>query len=301
MGCFLASVISVALLVVGSVVLVTVLDAQGQREQALRDERERWRDYYWRGDTDQALALLNDFIAHHPKDAEAHDQRATLYAALRQYDDALADCDEAIRLAFLKAPAYSHKAELFLKRGQINEAAATATEALRQDPDWGRAYVIRARARLAQKDYEGAVGDFTSAIRREPHGTDLYVARGNAYFIQKHYASALADYRQAMQIDPERPALYRCAAWLLAVCPDEKFRDGKQALEYAQLYCELRNWDDPEAFDVLAAAYAEFGAFALAVKWEERALEYFDFDDAAGAEPRKRLELYKQERPFRQE
>jgi hypothetical protein len=49
----------------------------------------------------------------------------------------------------------------------------------------------------------------------------------------------------------------------------------------------------------LAAAHAETGDFEQAVRWESKALEDKDFAAHSSVAARKRLELYKQKKPFR--
>ena len=52
--------------------------------------------------------------------------------------------------------------------------------------------------------------------------------------------------------------------------------------------------------DTLAAAYAEIDNFEQAVRWEERTLEDAEFSRDHGDDARKRLELYKDKKPYRQ-
>jgi tetratricopeptide (TPR) repeat protein len=93
--------------------------------------------------------------------------------------------------------------------------------------------------------------------------------------------------------------------WLLATCPDERYRDGKQALENAGKACQLvggKNW---HYIDTLAAAYAESGNFQKAKEWHAKAIELAATDktvtDKDKKEMRDRLELYTQGKPYREE
>jgi hypothetical protein len=49
----------------------------------------------------------------------------------------------------------------------------------------------------------------------------------------------------------------------------------------------------------MAAACAEFGDFATAVKWETKALEALPKEDAAQQSFRSRLALYQDKKPYR--
>jgi hypothetical protein len=53
--------------------------------------------------------------------------------------------------------------------------------------------------------------------------------------------------------------------------------------------------------DTLAAAYAEAGDFPEAVRVQERALQSPDLAGQYGEEPRERLQLYKESKPYREQ
>ena len=72
-----------------------------------------------------------------------------------------------------------------------------------------------------------------------------------------------------------RPAdarLHNQLAWLLATCPADDVRNGKDALTHATRACELTDWTDATALDTLAAAHAECADFAASIRHAERAL-----------------------------
>ena len=55
----------------------------------------------------------------------------------------------------------------------------------------------------------------------------------------------LADLTEATVLAPAEASPQQALAWLLAVCPQDKVRDGKKALEYAKKACKLSNWQEP--------------------------------------------------------
>jgi tetratricopeptide (TPR) repeat protein len=186
----------------------------------------------------------------------------------------------------------------YLDRGRDEAAALDFTEALRRDPHEARAYGYRGTAEVRTGQLGRAVADLDEALRLEPDRADTYYQRGLAYAGRRDYAKALGDFAEALRRDPRHAGACDRLAWLWATCPRAQLRRGQKAVEYATRACELTSWKDAGPLDTLAAAQAECGHFAEAVKWETKAL------DLAGADWRKtfqaRLELYRGAKPYRE-
>jgi Flp pilus assembly protein TadD len=86
-------------------------------------------------------------------------------------------------------------------------------------------------------------------------------------------------------------------AWLLAISPNEKLRNGKEAVELARRACELSDWKDPSFIGTMAAASAEVGNFDDAVKWQRKSLE-LGVPEIEVEQAHRRLKLYEQRKPF---
>lgn len=116
---------------------------------------------------------------------------------------------------------------------------------------------------------------------------------------RRDYDRALDECREAITVDPENPEPHNLRAWILATCPDGRFRDDRLAIKEATRACELSRWDSYPHLDTLGAAYAETGDFARAIPWEERALSMVPADDPERGAIMRRLELYKAGKPYR--
>jgi WD40 repeat protein/tetratricopeptide (TPR) repeat protein len=111
------------------------------------------------------------------------------------------------------------------------------------------------------------------------------------------YEAAAKNLDEAVKLAPANHILLNRRAWLRATCPDERFRNGKRAVEDATKACELTNWKNSIYVDTLAAALAEVGDFANAIQRQEQALTLANAVDKIDSQPR--LDLYKQNKPFR--
>ena len=79
----------------------------------------------------------------------------------------------------------------------------------------------------------------------------------------------------------------------------DAIRNGARAVELGRTAAELSGWKDANSLDTLAAAYAEAGNFAEAVRWQEKALESPEFTKNQGPDARQRLALYRKQQPYR--
>jgi tetratricopeptide (TPR) repeat protein len=159
----------------------------------------------------------------------------------------------------------------------------------------------RGDALRLKTEYEQAIADFDRALRLNPDFAYAYNNRGLAWSGKREYGKAIADFSQAVRLDPELIEAQNNTAWLLATCPDERFRNGRRSVELAKKACELSGWTLPGALDTLAAAYAEAGKFDLAVKYEKQAIELTTGDADAVRGPQQRLDLFIDHLPFRDE
>jgi tetratricopeptide (TPR) repeat protein len=129
---------------------------------------------------------------------------------------------------------------------------------------------------------------------------EAYDNRASAREKNRDFSGAISDYKKTFEIRPGYKRGYNALAWLLATNPEATVRDGKSAVTYARKAAELTNWQDGAVLDTLAAAYAEAGNFAEAVKWETKALTFPEFAREEGDGARQRLKLYTERKPYRE-
>jgi tetratricopeptide (TPR) repeat protein len=120
--------------------------------------------------------------------------------------------------------------------------------------------------------------------------------RGATYASKAEYAKTLADYTESIRVDPENPDSRHHRVVFRSACMEDKFRDGKQAIEDATKACEMSEWANSLYLSGLAMAYAESGDFDSALKWQQKAIEV---SGSAAGYLTSNLELYKQHKPFR--
>jgi tetratricopeptide (TPR) repeat protein len=84
------------------------------------------------------------------------------------YDRAIADYTEAIRLAPTSAWAYCRRANAYLFKDEFDRVIADCDEAIRLDPTYAWAYCSRGHAFAAKGDFRSAIADLTEYLRLDP-------------------------------------------------------------------------------------------------------------------------------------
>ncbi len=91
------------------------------------------------------------------------------------------------------------------QRGEWNLAVVDFTEAIRLNPEGSQTYSQRGGAHVKKGDYRAAIADFTEAIRLDPTYGGGYAHRGNAYMKVGEIDNAIADFSEAIRFDPTKP------------------------------------------------------------------------------------------------
>jgi tetratricopeptide (TPR) repeat protein len=251
------------------------------------------------GELDQAIADFTQIIKLDPQVPLAYEARGTAWRHKKQYDRANADLSEAIRLNPNNAGAYVARALAWRDQRDEDKAIADLDQAIKLDPKNPAAYGVRGGAWVGKKELDKAIVDFTRLLELDPTNVWAFASRGLAHAELKRYDKAIADLGRAMELEPQNPDALNGCAWFRATCPVASYRDGGQALKTATKACELTGWNAPGLLDTLAAAHAESGDFAAAVKCQAKAIE-LETDAKELAEFNARLKLYKDKKPYRE-
>ena len=234
------------------------------------------------------------------QDAVFYFNRGIAWSRKGEYDRAIADFDQALRLNPNDAAAYNHRGSAWSRKGEYDRAIADFDQALRLNPNLAEVYNSRGVAWSSKGECDRAIADFDQVLRLNPNNALVYNNRGVAWKKKGKYDRAIADFDQALRLRPNLAGAYRNLAWLQATCPDEKYRDGKAAVINADKAYQLDGRKNQNHLDTLAAAYAECGDFVKAREWEEKAIAMAP-DEKSKKKYQSRLELYKQNKPYHEE
>lgn len=124
---------------------------------------------------------------------------------------------------------------------------------------------------MAQGRNKEAMAAFQNAVRLMPWMPQFHASLAAALTVEGQLEEAVIHYREALRLKAESPEVLNNLAWLLATSPDDKIRDGAEAVLLAERACELTQNRDATLLGTLAAAYAEAGQFPEAILTGERA------------------------------
>ena len=118
------------------------------------------------------------------------------------FDRAIADFDQAIRLQADSALAYHQRGNAWSGKGELDRALVDYEAAIRLDPNNPALFRDRGILRRRYGDLDGALVDFDHAIRLGFSDASAYNERGLAWHEKKRYERAIADFNQALKINP---------------------------------------------------------------------------------------------------
>jgi tetratricopeptide (TPR) repeat protein len=112
------------------------------------------------------------------KKAERHIQKAREYTEKGKHESAIQELDRAIELDSKMAIAYSSRGAVRFRMKEYDKAITDLNEAIRLEPEKATSgYYIRGSAWYMKKDYSKGVADFDEAIRLNPKEVDALNGR----------------------------------------------------------------------------------------------------------------------------
>ncbi|CAB5093173.1 hypothetical protein D3OALGA1CA_3319 [Olavius algarvensis associated proteobacterium Delta 3] len=192
------------------------------------------------------------------------------------------------------------RGKAFYKEGNYSQAVSDFTKAIEIDKRSFHAYFYRGTSYGIKGLYDLAISDFTKAIEIYPTSVRTYSNRGRAYACNGQYDMAIFELTKCIELSPKNAIHYSNLAWILATCPDAKYRDGREAVDLAKKALSITS--DSCGLDSLAAAYAEIGKYQEAVKIQEQCIYQLESEGEKGRldELNKRLKQYKNNKPWRE-
>jgi tetratricopeptide (TPR) repeat protein len=209
----------------------------------------------------------------------------------------LAELNVVIAREPARAAAWLQRGLALSALGRSTEAASELVRATELDPADAASWRELGTLQYFRGELPAAVDALSRCLEIAPHEALAANNRGAAQLLLGRFAEAEGDFQSTIAAQPLFASSRKNLAWLRATCPDERLRNGSEAVSLIREALEMVHWDQPQWLEVLAAAYAETGDFAAAIEWQRKALAALPSDPASPAA--KRLALYQSHQPFR--
>jgi tetratricopeptide (TPR) repeat protein len=183
------------------------------------DPHQRGERYLKRGDYESAREALTEAIESGQEVAIAYANRCYANEAMGDYDAAVSDCDEALRLdreggtgdGFPRWEVLNNRGVAKLGKADYEGALGDFDAAIQEQPDYAAAYANRGRAYLDQERQDDAIEALSRAIELDPELTEAYGNRGLAHEGLGENDQALADYTRAIELSHDPQAYFNRA------------------------------------------------------------------------------------------
>jgi tetratricopeptide (TPR) repeat protein len=182
--------------------------------------------------------------------AIAHTERGVAYVALLDYDRALHDFGEAIRIDSTFAKAFANRGAVYGAKQDFDRAIDDFTRVLALEPRSANAFADRAGMHRLNGEHDEAIRDYSEAIRINPAFGDAILNRGITLAGTSRCADAIADFTRAIELSESEPGTgtgTRNAGTAIAlvdrgVCREKAGRDDLALQDYsAHLEIEPRS------------------------------------------------------------
>ena len=265
--------------------------------------------YYNRGNARRVMGLFDKAVSDYnlaihlnPENGRAYINRGLCWNKKQEFERAKADFGKASKMNPKWPLAYNNRAEAENRLRQYDQALADCNLCLKLNPKMVWAMVNKGNALRGLGKVDEAMAEYEKALKIDEDFAPAYHNRGSAYAEKGEYVRAIRDYKKSIELDDKYAYPHNGWAWLLATCPQEDYRDEKQAIALAEKACRLngREWNH---FGTLAAAYALKGDWERAIKAQKQAIEMLP-DSASDEEEKEcndRLALYKTKTAFPEE
>jgi tetratricopeptide (TPR) repeat protein len=223
---------------------------------------------YWRN----SVTLLQRAVRVEPANFVARLMLGNALFERRQLNGALREYQAALRLRPDYPEAWLRAGVALTEEGRPADAMPYLTKASELAPGWPEPQRRLALAWLRQGRVKEAHAAYQQLVPLMPATAEGCRDLADMLAEGQQYAEALHFYCEALRLKPDFDAALNNLAMFRASCKQPEFRNGQEAVQLAEAACRLSGRRNPSFLGTLAAAYAEAGRFADAVKTMQEAL-----------------------------
>jgi tetratricopeptide (TPR) repeat protein len=210
---------------------------------------------------DQQIDACNKIIALKVSPARSWRRSISGARSLEQegnFSQVISDAGEALRLR-ADVALYNLRGSAYYDKGEYDIAIADFNDAIRIGPPSGIVFHNRGNAFRSRGDYAKAIADYDQAIKLGPKDAFTYQNRSSAKQALGDLDGALADINEAIRLNPALPSPLnnRTVIWRAKGDFDRAIADGTEAIRLAKAKAPVNVMTPPGS--VLISAYIQRG------------------------------------------
>jgi len=163
-----------------------------------------------------ALKAINIAAAPNPAEAETlavqdsrmHNKRGLTHVNMRNFEQAIYDYTNAIKLDRHYVEAYNNRGAAHLMMENYAKAVLDCNWTLELAPHFVAAYINLGIAHTGLRNYAQALRDYERALQIDPNNVYVFYNRGNSRLWMGDFENAVADFSKTIELDPEFVAAY---------------------------------------------------------------------------------------------
>ena len=180
--------------------------------------------------------------------AHKYNESGLVYLNKKQYEKALEEFDQSIKLYPSYAEAYYNRGEVYYEKDEYEKALSdfdkaieldlTYTKIIKSNEDYLEAYLDCGEDYYEKDEYDKALVYLDRAIELNPQYAEAYHIRGKVYNEKQEYDKALVDLNKAIEMDSPHEYMYfeRGQTYLNKGDYDRAIADFTKTIELNQKY-----------------------------------------------------------------
>ncbi len=253
------------------------------------------------GKPDDAIPVLEKALLLNPRNASAESNLGAAYDAKGMVENAILHLQKALEIDAADPRAHTNLGIALAGAGRMDDALPHFRKAAEMQPGDAGVQANLGGALAEAGNADEAIAHFEKAVQIAPDLADTRFPLGALYFQKGRVADALAQWRRVVEIQPQNITALNALAQALSSNADATLRNGAEAVRLAESAVTVAGDQEPLLLDTLAAAYAEAGRFADAVRTAHRALDVARAQNNQQLADRveSQIALYESGKPFR--
>ena len=217
----------------------------------------------------QALKIATNY-------AEAYNNLGGAFAKQKKNAEAIPYYEKSLRLNPTNASVHYNLGLALDKVGRVEEAFAQFGKAVETDTNSVEARYQYGRGLFVRGQVINAISQLSEAVRLKTDHAQAQLYLGLAYFEYGRTEASLEHLQIAGRLLPDSVEALNARAWVLATTESDAFRNGAEAVQFAEKAATLSEHKSAAVLHTLAAAYAATERFdeALALYRAKRPLRH---------------------------